>query len=285
MVLEEKRNKEDGRKEGNMIYVLLPAFNEGQSLPSLIPKIDDTLRKMGRRYKIIICDDGSEDGSGEIIKNLSEKYPIEVIEHKRNRGLWETVRDLFEKASEISQDDDILIRMDADDTHDPKYIPEMVRKIEEEGYDVVIASRFEKGGGQVGVSPYRSFVSYGAQIFSRIMFGMWGVKEISCAYRAYRAKIVKQAIEIFGNNFIQVKGLGFTCSVEKLIKFHMLGAKIGEVGFVLRYDRKKSPSKMITSTTTLGYFILAILYNWPFGGWKSIYKDKIKSLKQKEYKK
>ena len=282
MGTEKNENRDQNKK--NRIFVLLPVFNEEHALPSLVPKIADVLEEMGRDYLIVICNDGSSDESGKVINSLREKYPIDAIEHKMNRGLWETVRDLFEKVAEISSDDDIAVRMDADDTHDPKYIPDMVKKIEEEGYDVVIASRFEKGGGQVGVSPYRASVSYGAQIFSRVMFGMRNIKEISCAYRAYRTKLIKQAIEVFGNNFIQLKGLGFTCSVEKLIKMKMLGAKIGEVGFVLRYDKKKSPSKMITSTTTLGYFILAILYNWPFGGWKQIYKEKIEEIKKRETK-
>ncbi|MCX7734960.1 MAG: glycosyltransferase [bacterium] len=267
------------------IFVLLPIYNEEPALRQLVQDIKSVMDKMGRDWLIIACNDGSKDNSGQILKELSQKYPMDIITHNMNRGLWETIRDLFERAAELSENGDIVVRMDADYTHDPKYIPEMVRKIEQEGYDLVIASRFEKGGGQVGLDPYRSFVSYMAQIFARIVFGMWNVKEISSAYRAYKAELVKKAISFFGNDFIQLRGLGFTCSVEKLVKMKILGAKMSEVGFVLRYDRKKSPSKMITSTTTLGYFILAILYNWPFGGWKTTYKNRLKELERKEIKK
>ena len=98
---------------------------------------------------------------------------------------------------------------------------------------------------------------------------MRGVREYSCGYRAYSASIIKNAISTYGNSFIQLKGLGFTCTLEKLVKLHMLGARISEVPFVLRYDKKVGSSKMIGSITTLGYVIMVILNYWPWGGWRS----------------
>jgi dolichol-phosphate mannosyltransferase len=81
--------------------------------------------------------------------------------------------------------------------------------------------------------------------------------------------MIRRAIRVFGNDFIQLKGLGFTCTLEKLVKLRMLGARFAEVPFVLRYDRKLSASKMISSVTTLGYLTMAILYHWPWGGWRT----------------
>lgn len=69
-----------------------------------------------------------------------------------------------------------------------------------------------------------------------------------------------------------MKGLGFTSTLEVLVKLNMMGCKFAEVPFVLRYDMKESASKMVASVTTLGYFSMAILYLWPFGGWKNQYK-------------
>ena len=68
---------------------------------------------------------------------------MEIIKHRVNRGLGETIRDLFERAAAISSDNDIIIRFDCDDTHEPKYISSLIDKIRS-GYDVVTASRFEK---------------------------------------------------------------------------------------------------------------------------------------------
>jgi dolichol-phosphate mannosyltransferase len=95
------------------------------------------------------------------------------------------------------------------------------------------------------------------------------VREYSCGFRAYRGDIVRRAIDTYGNNFIQLKGLGFTCTIEKLVKFKMLNARFAEVPFVLRYDQKFSSSKMVGSVTMLGYFVLTLLYWWPWGGWRS----------------
>ena len=83
----------------------------------------------------------------------------------------------------------------------------------------------------------------------------------------------KDAIRIFGNLFIQLKGLGFTSTLETIVKLKLLGCRFNEIPFVLRYDKKASPSKMVSSVTTLGYLTMALLYHWPFGGWRRSYRD------------
>jgi len=158
--------------------------------------------------------------------------------------------------------------MDCDDTHEPQYIDTMVRRAAA-GTDVVIASRFADGGGQVGVNGYRRFISRMATGFIRTVFHIDGLQEYTSGFRVYRAEILHQALERYGGNFIQLKGLGFTCTLEKLVKLKMMGASFGEEPFVLRYDQKTGESKMVTSVTTLGYFTMALLYHWPWGGWKS----------------
>ena len=134
---------------------------------------------------------------------------------------------------------------------------------------MVIASRFAPGGGQLGVGAYRAFISHCANVFMKLFFPIPGVREYSCGFRAYRAEVIKDAIAYYGNDFIQLKGLGFTCTLEKLVKLKLRGAKFCEVPFVLRYDQKKSASKMIGSVTTLGYIVMTVLYYWPWGGWRA----------------
>ena len=257
-----------------MIYVLLPAFNEESSLVPLISSVSDTLTADGFAYHIIVCNDGSTDRTAEVLAELSESYEFEVITHKINRGLGETARDLFERAAELATDDDAIVRLDADNTHEPHNIERLVAKLEED-YDVVTASRFQAGGGQTGVSRGRAVLSSMAQLFMKLVFGFWGMREFSCGFRAYRASIIKRAIAFYGNNFIQLKGLGFTGTLEKLVKLKLLDARFGEVGFQLRYDKKTSSSKMIASITTLGYLVMAIMYHWPFGGWRRNYRRKL----------
>ena len=256
-----------------MIYILLPAYNEELSLDYLLPKIDNSFKHdIQRDYHIIVCNDGSSDKTAEKLEYYSTIFPMTVITHKINRGLGETARDLFEKAAEISDDSDILIRMDCDDTHEPEFIPGLLAKIEE-GYDVVIASRFVEGGGQEGLDGYRKFISKMANLFMKFFFPIPGLREYSSGFRAYRASVIKYALSTFGNNFIQLKGLGFTVTLEKVVKLKIIGAKFGESPFILRYHQKRSESKMVSSITTFGYMTLALLYHWPWGGWKKQYKN------------
>lgn len=254
-----------------MLFVLLPAFNEAESFPQLLPKIDAAARGAGLEYRIVIGNDGSTDRTAELIAEYEKRYPIETVTHRINRGLGETCRDLFERAVELAGPDDVIVRMDCDDTHEPKHIPELIAKLGE-GHDVVIASRFQPGGGQLGVNAYRAFISRSANLFMKVFFPLPGVWDYSCGFRAYRASIIREAIDVFGNNFIQLKGLGFTGTLEKLVKLKLLGARFAEVPFVLRYDQKQSASKMVSSITTLGYLIMALLYHWPWGGWRGKYR-------------
>ena len=131
----------------------------------------------------------------------------------------------------------------------------------------------------MGVNGYRAFISKCANLFMKIFFPIKGLREYSCGYRGYRYSKIKEAIDLYGNNFIQLKGLGFTCTLEKLIKLNLIGARFAEIPFLHRYDQKQSDSKMVSSVTTLGYLVMTILYHWPWGGWKSAIKKDLNCLK------
>jgi dolichol-phosphate mannosyltransferase len=251
--------------------ILLPAYNEEASLEKLLRKIQDVAEGQGWDYRILVCNDGSRDATGDILRRMQAFLPVETITHKINRGLGETIRDLFERAAEILEPDDIVVRLDCDDSHEPFHISEMIAKIDQ-GFDVVIASRFQPGGGQLGVSGYRAFVSLCANWFLRAVYRIPNLRDYSCGFRAYRGEMVRRAVETYGNDLIALKGLGFTCTIEKLLKFRLLGARFGEVPFVLRYDQKESSSKMIANLTTLGYLLMTLMYYWPWGGWRAQYQ-------------
>lgn len=254
-----------------LVWVILPAFNEGESLRKMLPKIHDAFEKMGQENRIVVVNDGSLDDTAKVLESAARDYKVQVITHSINRGLGETERDAFEYVAKNSSGDDIIIRMDCDDTHEPEYFSKLISKIKE-GYDVVTASRFQRGGRQIGVNPYRSFISYCANIFMKLLFNIRGIEDYSCGFRAYRAGVIKYALKIFGNGFIQLKGLGFTSTLEMIVKLKLMGCRFQEIPFVLRYDQKCGPSKMVTSVTTLGYLVMGLLYHWPFGGWRNHYK-------------
>lgn len=241
----------------------MPPYNEEYSRNNFSTAVHNKLESMNHNYKIIFCDDGSNDKTKEKLEYYSQRMPMEIISHRFNRGLGETVRDLFEKVAEDSNDD-VIVRLDCDDIHEPEYFEKLITKLND-NYDVVIASRLVKGGRQGGVNPYRAFISYCATIFMKIFFPVPRLKEYACAYRTCRTSKIKKAVNLYKNNFIQLKGLGFTCTLEKIIKLKILKAKFAEIPFVLRYDKKKSTSKIVSSITTFGYLTMALLYHWPWG--------------------
>ncbi len=262
-----------------MLWIIIPAFNEAQSLPRLLPKLRATMQADGTAYRVIVVDDGSSDGTAEAIAAFAATMPIDVVEHWLNRGLGETERDGFEYAAAQAQPDDVIVRLESDDTHEPEYMLSLVKKLRD-GYDVVAASRFQPGGGEVGLDRYRTFISRGANLFMQLLFGIPGVREYSCGYRAYRAVVIQDALRVYGNSFMQLRGLGFTSTLEIIVKLHLLGCRFAETPFVLRYDQKQGASKMIGSITTFVYLVMAFLYYWPFGGWRSQYRGLARLYRQ-----
>ena len=251
-----------------MIIIALPVFNEGQSIINLIEDICKAKQHFKEDCELIICDDGGKDDLDNKLKEFNKKIKIHLITNKYNRGLPETIRNLLEFCANNYSPDDTLIRMDGDNTHDPKYIFDMIDKIKE-GNDVVIASRYAAKSLNNDIPFNRKLISNCASYIFRILFGIKNVKDYTCGFRAYKVSIIQKALEVFGNNFIQIKGLGFSCTLEKILKLNILGAKFTEIGFKLNYSKKYNNSKMIFSITMLGYFILIVLYYWPINGWKS----------------
>ncbi len=260
------------------LWVLLPAYNESSSLPLLLPRIDEACTEYGLDWAAIVLDDGSTDDTWDMLTSLKNEYPLVALRHPINRGLGETERDLFEYVAVHAEREDVALRLDCDDTHDPRYFLGMVNALNDR-YDVVVASRFQKGGSQDGVHGYRLFLTVAASLYMRLLFPIKKLKDYSCGFRAYRAGILKDAVTVFGNNFIQMKGLGFTSTLETIVKLNLLGARFCEVPFHLFYSRKASPSKMLSSITTLGYMVMTILHWYPFGGWRSCYKGLAASYK------
>lgn len=252
-------------------WILLPAYNEEASIQNLIPEISNNLNDLGIQFHIVVVNDGSTDRTGSILAELSDEYHLTTITHEINRGLGETERDGFEYIAFRCTDEDIIFRLDCDDTHGSEFMGPMLQKIQA-GSDVVSASRFKEGGGQIGVPAFRKFISFNANLFMKIVFNIPGLKDYTCGFRAYRGQVIRDAISIFGNNFIQLKGLGFTSTLEMIVKLKILGCTFDEVAFTLRYDKKIGDSKMVSSITTAGYLVMALLYHWPFGGWRRHYK-------------
>ena len=136
------------------ILMLLPAFNEEDSIPALLPRIREAMETGGFDYRVVLVDDGSRDETAARAERFAREMPIDILRHPINRGLGETIRDGIEHCVRIGGPGDIVVRMDCDDSQDPAYVATLVEKIQG-GCDVVVTSRYQPGGGQSGVEGHR----------------------------------------------------------------------------------------------------------------------------------
>jgi dolichol-phosphate mannosyltransferase len=236
----------------HFIFVL-PAFNEGARLEQLLDRIRDAMQ--GRPYKIVAVDDGSKDETPRILERRKGDLPLEVVTHEVNRGLAQTLYDGLAWVAKNAGEEDVAITMDADDTHDPVYAPAMVDQLDQ-GYDVVIASRFQPGSQVVGVPAHRLLYSAGVRLLLQLLLPMENVRDYACGYRAVRTSIIRRALNEFGEDLIELRDWGFICTAEVLWKLHLAGARCSEIPFTLRYDMKESVSRMRTMRTVTGYALL-----------------------------
>jgi dolichol-phosphate mannosyltransferase len=160
---------------------------------------------------------------------------------------------------DMSADNDIVITMDADETHSPGLMISMVRKILE-GHDVVVASRYQPGSRILGLTLDRILISRIGSLLIRVVFPTPGVRDFTCGYRAYRAAALKLARRHYGDSFVDQRG--FQCVIDILLKMRRLPLIFGEVPMILRYDLKLGSSKMRLMKTTLD--TLRLLFNRRF---------------------
>lgn len=238
--LEERRHS-DSLKRTTHVRVVLPAFNEAESLVRLIPRIVETLSESFWDFDILVVDDGSSDDTVEVTRELQTTYPVRLVCHQGNQGLGAAITTCLVRGAEGLQDDDIVVAMDADNTHPPQLISRMVPMIRE-GHDVVIASRYQAGARVVGLARHRELLSWGARFMMQTLLPIRGCRDYTCGYRAYRVGLLKKAIA--KHNGRLTNEAGFASMADLLLMLAGMGAIIGEVPLLLRYDFKRGASKM-----------------------------------------
>lgn len=244
------------------VWVVLPAYNEAENIPVILRQLkslaDETYNL---DLQVVVVDDASSDDTAEIASKPTWELPILVIRNEVNLGLAGTfMRGVAEAAGQAGEGD-IIVCMDADNTHAPGQIERMVRNIRE-GRDVVIASRYRPGAVVRGVPLSRRFLSRGMSVLFRLIYPIKGVRDYSCGYRAYRAELVRRTLASSGDQMFAKDG--FACMVGILLRLAREGAICGEVPIVLRYDQKGGASKMRVGRTILR--TLAVLARERFMG-------------------
>lgn len=211
------------------VAIIIPTYKECANLQELITRISSSMNNTGFTYEAIVVDDDSNDGSEELIKKLSEKFPVRIIVRKTDRGLSPAViKGLQESNAEF------LLVMDADLSHPPEKIPEMIDMLKSEQADFVIGSRYVEGGSTGEEWGFlRKLNSLGA---TWLAMPLVRVKDPMSGFFAFKSKLMPALNTL--------SPIGYKIGLELLVKGDF--KKTGEVPIHF-VDRVKGESKMTLS--------------------------------------
>lgn len=248
----------------NKLYILLPCYNEEKNIKALTRDWLEELKLLPSEldYHIVIIDDGSSDHTKEILLELNKESCITAIIHTRNRGLGEALNTGIRYVLK-QKDAKYLCIMDADQTHRPKYIHDMLAKMKRDALGCVIASRYQDNASVEGLSFNRILLSECAKYIYKAAFRVKGVRDYTCGYRLYDVKYLKKIKQRYGERVI--KESSFACMAELLYKLACNGCTFGEVPFVLKYQLKDGTSKMNVLRTTRRSLATIIKLRWNRG--------------------
>lgn len=194
------------------ISIIVPLFNEEESLPHLAEWIDRVMNEHGFDYEVIMVDDGSKDNSWHVIEELREKNPrYKGVKFRRNYGKSAALNVGFGHAM-----GDVVITMDADLQDSPDEVPELYRMIKEDGYDLVSGWKKKRYDSKLAKNVPSKFFNWTTRKMSGIK-----LHDFNCGLKAYRHDVVK-SIEVYGemHRYIPViaKWAGFTKIGEKVVQ-------------------------------------------------------------------
>ncbi len=210
--------------------VIIPTYNERDNVTA----ITAAALAADPRIDVLIADDNSPDGTGQIADELAAKEPrIQVLHRAKKEGLGRAYLHAF--AWGLERDYEYLVEMDADFSHDPKYLTPMLNEAEA-GSDLVIGSRYVDGGGTVNWGPGRKLLSRGGSLYARTILGI-GLRDLTAGFVCFR-RAVLQAIDLNA-----VKSSGYAFQIELKYRTLKAGFRVKEIPIVFE-DRRVGQSKM-----------------------------------------
>ena len=212
----------------DLVTVVVPTYNERSNLPHLAAAI-----RLGG-YRLLIVDDASPDGTGDVAEALAANDPEMSVLHRPEKvGLGPAYADGFDVA--LSRGADVVVQMDADFSHSPEDIPRLIEAIIS-GADLAIGSRYVPGGSTPDWPVGRRLLSRGGNAYARTMLGI-PIRDATAGFRAFRADALRRL------PYREAEASGYGFQVEMAWRADALGLTIAEVPIVFR-DRESGTSKM-----------------------------------------
>ncbi len=176
-----------------MIYILLPSYNEEKNVRTLISKLEKLM--VHENYKIIAVNDGSADRTLHVLKNIKSSRLV-IVSYYINMSIGTAFSVGIDRIlSESKNDNDIMIIMESDQTSEVELVKDLIFQINEENNDIVIASRYKKGGKYINFPFMRKIFSCGANWLMRIFFPVNNIRDYTIFFRAYRVSLFRTAAE------------------------------------------------------------------------------------------
>jgi dolichol-phosphate mannosyltransferase len=212
------------------VWVILPTYNEAENLERIV---GDVLEHLPESRRVLIVDDNSPDGTGEIADRLAAAdESIGVLHRERKEGLGPAYLAGFRVA--LDGGAERIIEMDADFSHDPSFLPRLIEATE--NADLAIGSRYVPGGGITDWGPMRRFISRGGSAYARVALGL-PIQDLTGGFKCFR-RIVLETI-----NLDTIEARGYAFQVETTYRAIRAGFRVVEVPIVFK-DRTDGTSKM-----------------------------------------
>jgi dolichol-phosphate mannosyltransferase len=215
------------------LWLVLPTYNEAENLEAIVTAAAE---HMPAERRILIVDDASPDGTGEIADRLAEQRgDVDVLHRPGKQGLGPAYIAGFQVA--LAGGARLIAQMDADFSHDPADLPRLLEAAQDA--DLVLGSRYVDGGGVAEWGPGRRLISRGGSAYARIFLGI-GISDLTGGFKVFRREVL-EAI-----SFATVPALGYAFQVETTYRAVRAGFRVVEVPIVFR-ERRVGQSKMTAS--------------------------------------
>jgi len=211
------------------VYIIIPTYNEKDNILGLLGQIFN----LGiNNLNILVVDDNSPDGTGQLVENLKAKYSnLDILHRPQKAGLGKAYVAGFKEV--LNKGADYIFEMDADFSHDPKHIPEFLAEIK--NYDLVLGSRYIRSGGVENWNFTRRIVSRFGNIYARIILGL-PIKDLTGGFKCYRRVVLEKI------GLANLSSVGYNFQIETTYKAHQAGFKIKEIPIIFT-ERREGKSK------------------------------------------
>jgi dolichol-phosphate mannosyltransferase len=214
---------------------VLPTYNEAENIGPLVRAALPQLESSGLAHRILIVDDNSPDGTGQLADELAAEFDaVQVLHRPDKQGLGRAYLAGFDLA--LQGGADLVMEMDSDFSHDPQDLPRLIAAAEGEAADLVLGSRYVPGGGVTQWGRLRRFVSRGGSAYARLLLGV-PVRDLTGGFKCFNRRVL-EAIDLD-----DVHAEGYTFQIELTYKAIKAGFTVAEVPILFR-EREVGSSKM-----------------------------------------